>query len=219
MSKNNISNTIYPVALPPSTTITTELLSTNVDSISHTYKCKKIVYTIASDDTVQFCWGGLCYPTVNVSSLSTSIAPGDTVDFVAFGFHAIFKSKLSTMVRYVHYIFYDIANVNDSMGVTIQYNSLTGVEEMNRLAGTMEMAYPNPSNSIVSIDYSVNQSSSKGKIIFFDLLGKTVKEIALSDKTGTAKIYVDDLTAGIYFYSFLVDGKAISTRKLVVSSK
>lgn len=79
--------------------------------------------------------------------------------------------------------------------------------------------FPNPANSIVSMKYDINEFSEKGEIVFYDMLGKSVKEITLSDKKGTAKINVDDLNSGIYFYSFLVDGKAISTKKLVVSSK
>ena len=51
------------------------------------------------------------------------------------------------------------------------------------------------------------------------MVGKIVKETELTDKKGTAKINVDDLNSGIYFYSFIVDGKAISTKKLVISSK
>ena len=51
------------------------------------------------------------------------------------------------------------------------------------------------------------------------MLGKSIKAIALTDKKGTAKVNVDDLNPGIYFYSFVVDGKAISTKRLVVSYK
>jgi len=216
----NISNSIFDVNLPGNTSVTTELLVSNSDVVSHTYKCRRIIYTVAADDSTQFCWGGLCYnwPS-NLSSVSLTIAPGDTVDFAAFGFHAIFKSKLSTITRTVHYQFFDIADVTDSTGVTIRYNSTVGVDEVAKIGGTISNAFPNPANLSVSMKYDITEFSHKGQIVFYDMLGKAVKEIALSDKKGTAKINVDDLNAGVYFYSFLVDGKAVSTKKLVVSSK
>ena len=80
-------------------------------------------------------------------------------------------------------------------------------------------AFPNPANISVSMKYDITEFSHKGQIVIYDMLGKAVKEITLSDKKGTAKINVYDLSAGVYFYSFLVDGKAVSTKKLVVSSQ
>jgi hypothetical protein len=219
-NKNDISNTIFDVALPGNVSIITEFYVTNTDLASHTYKCRRTVFTVAADDSTRFCWGGLCYnwPT-NLSSQNLTVAPGDTMDFADFGFHAEFVSKMSTITRTVHYQFYDIANPSDSTGVTIRYNSTVGVDEMDKVGGTISNAYPNPANMSVSVKYDINEFSNTGTIVFFDMLGKEVKEVALSDKKGTAKINVDDLNSGIYFYSFMVDGKAISTKKLVISSK
>lgn len=216
----NVSNAFHDVNLMANTTLITELLAYNSDAVAHTYKCRRTIYTMDATDSTQFCWGGLCYNwTSNLSSVSLTINPGDTVDFAEFGFHAIFRSKLATATRLVHYQFYDISNINDSTGVTIRYNFSTGVDEQEKIGGSISNVYPNPANSFVSVKYDINEYSQRGQILFYDMLGKQVKEIALADKKGTARITVDDLNAGIYFYSFLVDGKAISTRKLVISSK
>lgn len=217
---NTVSNTIFDVNVLINSSVTTELLAYNTDSVSHTYKCRRTIYTIDPTDSTQFCWGGLCYNWgTNLSSSTLTIAPGDTMAYADFGFHSIFNSKLATITRTVHYQFFDIANVNDSTGVTIRYNFSTGVEELDRKGGSLSNAYPNPSNSFVSMKYDINEFSEKGQIVFYNMLGKSVKEIILADKKGTAKINVDDLNSGIYFYSFLVDGKAISTKKLIISSK
>ena len=219
-NSNNISNTIFDVNIGANTSLITEFYVTNTDSVSHTYKCRRTIFTIDATDSTRFCWGGLCYnwPT-NLSSQNLTVAPGDTLDFSDLGFHAEFVSKLATITRTVHYQFYDIANITDSTGITIRYNSTVGVDEMDKIGGSISNAFPNPANSTVSMKYDINEFSQKGTIVFFDMLGKSVKEIALTDKKGTAKINVDDLNPGVYFYSFLVDGKAISTKKLVISSK
>ncbi|HEY0029598.1 MAG TPA: T9SS type A sorting domain-containing protein [Bacteroidia bacterium] len=216
----NVSNTIYDVNLMANTSLTTEMLVYNSDATAHSYKCRRTIYTMDATDSTQFCWGGLCYNWgTNVSSLSLSVNPGDTVDFAEFGFHAIFMSKLATTTRLVHYQFYDVSNINDSTGVTIRYNFSTGVDETAKISGSISHAFPNPASSLVSVKYDMNDYAQKGQILFYDMLGNKVKEIALTDKKGTAKISVDDLNAGVYFYSFVIDGKAISTRKLVVSAK
>ena len=218
--ENDISNTIFDVYIGQNTSLITELVVTNTDSVSHTYRCRRTIYTVDPTDSTRFCWGGLCYnwPT-NLSSLSLAIAPGDTIHYADFGFHAEFISKMATITRTVHYQFYDITNITDSTGVTIRYNSTVGVDEMEKIGGTISNAYPNPANLMVSMKYDINEYSQKGSIVFFDMVGKQVKEVVLNDKKGTAKINVDDLNSGIYFYSFVVDGKAISTKKIVISSK
>ncbi|HLC83864.1 MAG TPA: T9SS type A sorting domain-containing protein [Bacteroidia bacterium] len=219
-NENEISNTIFDVNIGPNESLITELIVVNTDSVSHTYKCRRTIYTVDPTDSTRFCWGGLCYnwPT-NLSSLSLAIAPGDTIHYSDFGFHAEFISKMATITRTVHYQWYDIANITDSTGVTIRYNSTVGVDEMAKIGGTISNAFPNPANLIVSMKYDINEFSNKGSIVFYDMVGKIVKETELTDKKGTAKINVDDLNSGIYFYSFIVDGKAISTKKLVISSK
>ena len=215
-----ISNTIFDVNLGPNTSIITEFLVTNTDAVSHTYRCRRTIYSVAADDSTRFCWGGLCYNWgTNLSSLSLAVAPGDTMNFADFGFHAEFLSKLSTATRTVHYQFYNIADANDSTGITIRYNSTVGVDELDKFGGNISNAYPNPANAAVSIKYELKEFSQKGSVVFYDMLGKSVKAVALNDKKGTAKINVDDLNSGVYFYSLLVDGKAVSTKKLVISSK
>jgi len=219
-TKVDVSNTIFDVSIGANTSLITEFYVTNTDAASHTFKCRRTIFTVAADDSTRFCWGGLCYNWgTNLSSQNLTVAPGDTMDFADFGFHAEFVTKMSTSTRTVHYQFYDITNPNDSTGVTIRYNSTVGVDEMDKIGGTISNAFPNPANMSISVKYDINEFSNTGTIVFFDMLGKEVKEVVLSDKKGTAKINVDDLKAGIYFYSFMVDGKAISTKKLVVSSK
>lgn len=216
----DVSNGIHDVNLMVNTSVTTEIFVYNSDSVAHTYKCRRTVYTMDATDSTQFCWGGLCYNWgTNLSSMSLTINPGDTVDFAALGFHAIFKSKLATSTRTVHYNFYDQANTSDSTGVIIRYNFSTGINEPGTITGTISSAYPNPANSFVSMKYDIYDHAKDGRILIYDMLGKTVKEQLLIDKKGTTRINVEDLNAGVYFYSFLVDGKAIATKKLVINSK
>jgi len=218
-NKNIISNTIVDINIASSASSTDEFLVKNAGLISDTIKVVRTIYSKDAADVTQFCWGGLCYlATTSTSSLSAIIASGDTIDFEQNGFHAIFNSGAACVTRLVHYKFYNIHNFTDSTGLTIRYLCLPGgVDEISKAGGVISNVYPNPANSFLAFKYDVNESSEKGKIIFYNMLGESVKEVTLNDKHGTAKINVLDMDSGIYFYSFLVDDKIVSTKKLVIN--
>lgn len=214
-----VSNTIVDVNLAPSSSSGLEFLVTNTGATNDTIYVRRTIFAIDAADATQFCWGGLCYGfAANISSLYKAIVPLDTIDFANDGFHAVFNSGTSTMTRLVHYRFYDKNNITDSTGITIRYNYSTGVNELAQ-TGAISAAYPNPASSSVSMKYDITDPNQKGQITVYDMLGKTVKEIVLNDKQGTAVINTSDLNAGIYFYKFAVGNKTIATKKLVISSK
>ena len=182
-------------------------------------RCQRNVISSVAGSENSFCWGSGCYgATTNVSPLNSSpdIAGGTTDN----SFVGDYKPKNNAGATTVKYLFYDNTNSNDSVSVTVIYDvTATGVNELTKAGGTISNAYPNPANSLVSLKYDLNEFSKSGKIVFYDMLGKSVKEIALTDKQGIAKINVSEFNAGIYFYTFIIDDKEISTKKLVISSK
>lgn len=215
---NVISNTTVDISIDSSTNTVTEILVKNAGSIADTIKVVRTIYSVDPSDQTQFCWGGLCYlPATSVSNLTTVIAPGDTIDFLEDGFHAIFNSGTSCVTRSVHYKFYNVNNFSDSTGITLRYLCSTGVNELMKVGGNISSGYPNPANSMVSFKYDLKEFSEKAEIKFYNMLGRSVKEVILTDKQGVTKINVMDMDAGIYFYSFIVDDKIISTKKMVIS--
>jgi hypothetical protein len=216
----NINGTTMNIVMPTNSTHTAEILVTNTSSSAISYKIRRTIQTMDAADQTQFCWGGLCYGfTTNTSSMSLTINPGDTIDFVENGFHAIFNAGPAVVNRSVYYKIYDASNFSDSSVVTIMYNGVAGINDVVKADGNISNAYPNPASSMVTMKYDMNEFAGKGKIVFTDMLGKKVKEVELTDKQGTAKISVAEFNAGIYFYSFIIDDKSIATKKLVVSSK
>jgi hypothetical protein len=82
----------------------------------------------------------------------------------------------------------------------------TGVQEKPTVALPQELtligAYPNPFNPTTTISYNLN-SAGQVKLQVFDVLGRTVSEIALGSQTaGTHKTQFTaaDLSSGVYFY-------------------
>jgi hypothetical protein len=177
--------------------------------------------SVQPSDFVAFTFGFSCYSPSPQNPFASSnpaiVAAHDTIDFLHGSLRPEFTCTSGIQDRYVYYKLYDVSNTSDTTSVMMHYiYSGLGVEEAAKSNGTISNAFPNPTNSVVSFKYEISEYSSKGQIVIFDMLGKAIKTVPLTDKRGTAKIQVNDLNSGIYFYSIIVDGKAFSTKKFVI---
>jgi hypothetical protein len=78
--------------------------------------------------------------------------------------------------------------------------STSDIEEGN-LAEQIQV-YPNPANNLITVS---SKNESLGKIILYDELGKTIKEIDSKEKSYTFNL--SEIRTGIYFVSFYERGK------------
>ena len=74
---------------------------------------------------------------------------------------------------------------------------------------------PNPNNGITQIPYYLPQNTIIAKIIFTDMLGKVIEEKQLQIGFGLMNIDTQDLPAGVYSYSLTVEGKVITSKKMI----
>ena len=79
----------------------------------------------------------------------------------------------------------------------------------------MGNAYPNPASTSFSLEYSGNVTGS-AKLVVQNLIGIKVREEVLAGTNDKSSVDVSGLPDGIYLYSLEVEGKMISTKKLVV---
>ena len=90
-----------------------------------------------------------------------------------------------------------------------------------RAAGIEVSVFPNPSRGQITVQLNqkpiVNQDV---KLRLSNIIGQEVRTVALKPELTTAGLPVDlsDLHAGVYFYSLLVDGKVMSTKRLVLQN-
>jgi hypothetical protein len=99
--------------------------------------------------------------------------------------------------------------------VNISYNVLYVGINNPVVQNTLSGAYPNPANNTVNFEYSLNTGNT-GNVIIRNLLGSVVKKSVFNGSEGKLAVYTGDLPEGIYFYSLDVDGKTMTTRKLIV---
>jgi hypothetical protein len=217
---NVVSNTTMDINLPASTSNTTQILIKNTNVNAKTLKCRRTILYDEPADLTQFCFGGLCYGySTPVSSLTLTVTSPDTINFVHNGFHAVMIADGHCLARAVRYVFYDTANVTDSTNVTLHYLCTTGISEFSKSTETVSNVYPSPVLATSTISYKISENTQQAKLVFYDVLGKVVKEVVLTNKEGDVKINSSEFNQGIYFYSLVADDKKIATKKFVVSTK
>lgn len=75
---------------------------------------------------------------------------------------------------------------------------------------------PNPFSTTTTIEYSIPEKANESKIIFTDLNGSVIKTVVVNG-TGQLEITTPDLPAGTYTYSLVIDGKVVSTNKMILT--
>lgn len=95
--------------------------------------------------------------------------------------------------------------------------SYQNVELSNLQAVVLEQNVPNPFAEQTSISYFVPTEANSAKMIFYDALGRVVKEVDVEKGHGVISVFASNLSKGTYSYTLLVDGNAIETKRMVKS--
>jgi hypothetical protein len=161
-----------------------------------------------------FCWGVDCYPpVVSISPNPVTINAGTTntsfiADYTPNGFSG------TTCIRYS---FFKTSGTPDSVHTTVCFNatSISGNRKDADLNNLIGMPSPNPANEMTAIQYSLPAGTKTAKLRILNAIGGLVKEMNL-EKQGAALVITSNLPNGIYFYNLQVDGRSVSTKKLIV---
>lgn len=97
------------------------------------------------------------------------------------------------------------------------YGCSIGINEID-LSGVELFNYPNPfsDQTIIHVDFSSLIKFKKAELKICDMLGKVVMNFSLNENKNDISVSKNNLVAGIYFYSIVIDGKHLKTNKLVV---
>jgi hypothetical protein len=172
---------------------------------------KKVHLDIVPGTLNTFCWG-LCYPPDLFVSPPFTVEANFT-DSINFSGH--YNPLTFAGASVIRYVFYDSANPNDSVCANVTYDALyVGIQNQSA-KNVLSAAQPNPANTSVRFGYSLNTENT-GSVIIRNLLGSVVKKEMLAGSEGNVTVSTADLPEGIYFYSLDVNGRSLTTRKLIV---
>lgn len=74
---------------------------------------------------------------------------------------------------------------------------------------------PNPNSGYAEITYYLPENIGNGKIIFIDMLGRTMEEKIITAGYGVIGIDTYDLPSGTYTYSMIVNEKILTTKQMI----
>ncbi|MCD4789716.1 MAG: T9SS type A sorting domain-containing protein [Bacteroidales bacterium] len=201
------------IAHPDSGTIVFDSLGVkNISSTEMDVLVKKVIIDTIPTTTNDFCWGS-CYPSfVYVATYPVTIGPGDIYhEFAGHYSPNGIEGKSKIM-----YVFFDMNSPDDSVSVIVDYNATTSGVIDNYCNCSISNAYPNPANSFTSLNYDMN-GVKNARLVIYNFLGSVVKEIEITNSYGNLKVNTSDFDEGIYFYSLLINNKALKTQKLIIN--
>ena len=176
-------------------------------------KVRKTESIVIEGSDNYFCNWASCYqPNVYESPDSLPMHPADT--FKAFT--GDYSSNGFAGTTIVLYTFFNEANHSDSIAVYGKYMAGSGVGiDQSKSIVTVSNAFPNPAQNVFYIDYSIENAQS-ASIEVLNVIGSIVSRQALQVTSARASIDVSTLRNGVYFYNVIVDGKRVSSKKLVI---
>lgn len=164
-----------------------------------------------------FCWGNCFSDDVEESPDSIQIVSGGSSVDTAFSGHYLINEQIGTSL--VEYMFYDSDNEDMNVKVLVRYRywaSPEGIAEEAIKGGKISSLYPNPTATVVNIDYDIPFEIESASIRIVNIFGSLVKVSDIEPASNKLTIDISDMEAGIYFYSVLLNNHVYQTKKLII---
>jgi hypothetical protein len=203
----------WHIAADTTTDVFTEIDMKNISSSSQSYKVLRTVKILADSQKSYFCFAGGCFSeTTDLSPTTLDLAP-NTLDN---NFSAHINPHLSKGSALVYYKFYNVNNANDTVGVYVQTEIwYTGINSLVSPKVELGPVFPNPANEKFNVEYTLTDNAS-ARLVLRNMIGSTIREESVTGINGKIQVNTTDLPEGIYFCSLFIDGKSVSTRKVVI---
>ena len=167
-----------------------------------------------------FCWA-ICYSEGAVTDgFVTPSQHALTIDAGAStnNFYSDYVPNGTVGIATYRYTFYDQTNPSDETSIDITFDTQNvSVEELEAGTNGISESYPNPATTVAKFNYSLAPSREGAVVDVYSMLGSKVKQVRLEENSGTMSLDVSSLPSGMYFYTLNVDGKVISTKKMLVT--
>lgn len=149
----------------------------------------------------------------NKSRLNVGQSPAIIVNTPIAPFKAPSSIKYNLKSPYNQY-YRDLLIKNNSENKTVapSTNKESTIEKVK-----IGNVYPNPAADYATIDYTIISNFESASIAFYNLLGKPIADFELSRGNDKLKVNTSSWESGIYMYQLVINGRKVSTKKLIVN--
>ncbi len=170
------------------------------------------IQTISVGDKVTWSWMAGNHPTVSDDGKFPAFAmnSASTTSSITFG---------ATGVYPYHCTSHGAPGIGQYGRITVVARTPTATLDA-RTAGIIVNVFPNPSRGQITVQLNEKKPGADYKLRLSNIIGQEIRTVALRPDLSTAGLPVDlsDLHTGMYFYSLVVDGKVVATRRLVLQN-
>ncbi len=211
VNNNDITGTTIQVFGAPKSSYTGTYHVLNTTGGNLSTRARKEEVSMADSSTSSICYGGSCFgPATYVSPCKIDTSGKANVLNGDFNFG---PSMTSSTIRYC---VTNCSNTADSAFIVVVYNpSPAGIASYS-LNYSLSEPFPNPASTLLSFNYKVGSTQGNSQIMVYNLLGSLISSVDLSEAAGTVKLDVAELESGMYFYTFLINGKAVVSKKFII---
>jgi hypothetical protein len=175
---------------------------------------RKVSDQIGSTQKSFFCMGNDCFDP-KIEDYMVKVEPGQTQS----NFQVALEAGLVPGVSTVRYIAFSKSNPSHSMEFDLNFAVEETQEKQNIFFSkdiTIKDIYPNPVLENAYVDYNLISEQVKAKIVVHNILGNSVGEYSLPSGQNIVRIRIEDVSAGIYFYTLYLNEESVFTRKMMV---
>jgi hypothetical protein len=98
----------------------------------------------------------------------------------------------------------------------LKYRVKYPVNLFNRGHHGSDNIYPNPVKDVLTVEYALLANTNLNSISIYNLQGKLVKSVNISEPIGIREINLTDLNEGMYILSFGKDGVKTYSKKFTI---
>ena len=104
-----------------------------------------------------------------------------------------------------------------SDGQSFRAPAVSDIESVATSKNILYQNNPNPFKEATTIRFSLEDGIKSAYICIFDMTGKLLKKISIPDGDTSVKISGGELGEGMFFYSLIVNGREIDTKRMIIT--
>jgi hypothetical protein len=186
----------------------------NESSQPKTFLLRNIKGSIGSSQKMRICVGDQCFdPKKDLAKVMLKLAPGE----IYTDLYLEFELGIAETLGSFDLVFVNSEALREYVVIEAKYTvSSEPKADFSHKDIKLGDIYPNPSNRVAQLDYTLVNPKSKAKITVTSFIGNPIAEYELDPTRNSLVIHVADYQPGVYFYTLFVDNKNVVTKKLQV---